>query len=44
MTTPDLLELLSEAAVEIANLDDKSNPVYQRIRLALKLMETEVGT
>jgi len=44
MTTPELIELLSEAAVEIRNLDDKANAVYQRIRLALKLMEMEAVT
>jgi chromosome segregation ATPase len=28
----ELAQLLSEAAVEIANLDDERNPVYRRLR------------
>ena len=30
--TDEMLELLSEAAVEIANLDDRNNVVYRRLR------------
>ena len=30
--TEEMLELLSEAAVEIANLDDRDNIVYRRLR------------
>ena len=41
MSQDDILELLSEAAVEISNLSDPQNPVVQRLRKAIQELEEE---
>ena len=41
MAFDEIVELLSEAAVEIANLDSPQNPVAQRLRKAIRVLEEE---
>jgi hypothetical protein len=41
MTPDDLIELLTEAAVEISNYDSPDNPIVVRIRLALAVLTME---
>lgn len=44
MTTDDLIELLTEAAVEISNYDSPDNPVVVRIRVAIAELTMEEAT
>lgn len=41
MAQDEIIELLSEAAVEISNLSDPQNPVVQRLRKAIQELEEE---